>query len=487
MEEATSILLGFPPEADISNDDFYDQAVNIHIKQVEHLLSAKKTTVSGEDAVKILKLLDPAVHSISYLAILDSLSTYDGLSHEDRGRALIDFFLNFDPRQIRYVGSMFSLGLNRISTDSFPLPHDVKVSLIAGAILKIDPTGSMLTSHHLALVNLAYETDTAEYAFDVLDKQIVYFPGMSRNQGDKYKCDMSLPPTDYITPETGLTTRLDIQPTLEYDLLSGLLYCSRAQWAKACAAFERVITHPTRDGGVSTIMTDAYNKWLLVNLLVNGHTPEMPTHIGTAAKKAYETLSKPYAAVASHFDAMAALPLKEEVERQGETWSNDQNTGLVQQVLAAHQKWQIMDLRNVYSKVAIADIRQTTCSAETGDALPSDEEVEKLIQGMIVSGMLKGMIEKPADKPPYLTFLSESEELSESEYKHHIASAVQTLTELEAMYKTTNARLSTNPYWIKHLIREQKREKENAGQEPPTFDDQIEDEDLMSGVTTGRL
>lgn len=58
MEEATSILLGFPPQVDLSNDEFYDQAVNLHIKQIEQLLSSKKTTVSGEDAVRLLKVRD---------------------------------------------------------------------------------------------------------------------------------------------------------------------------------------------------------------------------------------------------------------------------------------------------------------------------------------------------------------------------------------------------------------------------------------------
>lgn len=347
----------------------------------------------------------------------------------------------------------------------------------------------MLTSHHLDLVTLAYDTDTAEHAFTVLDKQIVYFPGMFKTVSQKFLCDLSLSPTEYIMQETGLTVNLDVEKVLDYEIISGLLYCSRYQWQKARAAFERVITHPTRDGGVSKIMTDAYSKWLLVNLLVNGRTPEMPANVGSNAKKAYETVGKPYMAIASHFDGMAAVSLKKEVEDHAQQWREDQNLGLVRQVLAAHQKWQIMDLRNVYSKVSIADIRRNTFSAETGDILPSDHDVEMLIQGMIESGMLKGIIEKPDGKPIYLKYLSEAEELSETEYKGEIASALQRMTELESIYRTTNARLSTNAYWVKHVIREQKREKENSGQGPlaQTFDAQVEDEDLMSGVLSGGI
>lgn len=373
----------------------------------------------------------------------------------------------------------------------------MKVNLVANAILRIDPTGSMLTSHHLDLVYLAHTTDTAEHAFGVLDKQIVFFPGLASDQSSTYinsnaslqkpLCDLSLPPTDYIKQETGLTMNVDVEKVLEYEFYSGLLYCSREQWRKALAAFERVITHPTRDGGVSKIMADAYKKWLLVSLLVNGRTPEAPSNAGYNAKKAYETLGKPYAAIASHFDAMAAVALKKEVEDHAQEWRADQNSGLVRQVLASHQKWQIMDLRKVYSKVPLSDIRKTTFSAETGAILPSDGEIESLIRGMIESGMLKGIIEKPDGKPAYLKFLSEAEELSETEYKNEIASAMLRLKELEEIYRTTNARLSTNPYWVKHVIREQKREKENSGQAAlsQSFDVEVEDEDLMSGVMSG--
>lgn len=360
--------------------------------------------------------------------------------------------------------------------------------MVTAAILRLDPTGSLLTDKHLILVRLAYETDTAEYALEAIDKQIVYFPNMAKGTTvgapQKSLCDLSLSPPEYISPETSLSEALDIEGVLQYDLLCGLLYCSRSQWQKARAAFERVITHPTREGGVSKIMVDAYNKWLLVSLLVNGRTPEIPATAGSVAKKTYETTGKPYAAIASHFDTIAALPLKKEVETNVQLWQSDRNIGLVQQVLAAHQKWQIIDLRNVYTKISLTSIRKATCSAETGAPLETDDEVERLIEGMIQSDMLKGVIQKPRGKPAYLEFFSEFSELSETEYKTEMASAMLKMRELEAIYRSTSQRLSTNKYWVHHLIKEKKREKENAAQSVPisSFDSQIEDEDLMSGI-----
>lgn len=342
----------------------------------------------------------------------------------------------------------------------------------------------MLTTLHLELVNLAYDTDNAEHAFCVLDKRIVYFPGMESGHTNLL-CDMSLYPPDYINSYSGLTEPLDVLAVLEYDYICGLLYVTRGQWKKARDAFERVIVHPTRDGGVSTVMTETYNKWLLVSLLVDGHTPQTPSNVGLAASKMYPSTGKPYLALAAHFDAMTAVELKRDVDANLQLWRDDRTSGLVQDVLAAHQKWQIMGLRNVYSKIAISQIRETTCSAETGEALPSDGDVEKLIQGMIDSKMLNGCIKKPEGKPAYLEYLADVEELTEVEYKREVAATTKRLRELGDIYSATNARMGTNTQWVKHVIREKKREKDNeVGQtmvqlSTGTLDD---DEDLMTGL-----
>ncbi|CAN8106381.1 unnamed protein product [Discula destructiva] len=491
MEDAATTLLGFPPAEPLDSNHEYDQAIMLHRTRVKELIT-KSQFVKDANAVQLLELLDPEVNSLSYLTVLDALRDYDGISAEQRSTATILFLTSFDVRQIRYVANLFRDYLSYMTSNNSIIPRHVQAGLISNSILRIDPTGSMLTTTHLELAELAFETDTADCAFSVLDKQIVYYPGMDkdstsrRNLHEKILCDMNLSPPDYITPETGLTDALTIEQVLEYNFLCGLLYASRSQWKKARAAFERIITHPTRDGGVSKIMTEAYDKWLLLSLLVTGQTPEIPANAGSYAKKAYETLGKPYLALAAHFDAMTAVEFKKEVEAHAQLWHDDRNNGLIHEILAAHQKWQIMNLRKVYSKVSITQIRETTCSAETGNALPSDGDVEKLVQGMIDSKMLKGVMAKPDGKPAYLEYLPEVEELSEADYKKEVAAAMKRAKELEAVYRTTNARLGTNPYWLKHVIREQKREKDNIPHHS-AMSYEAYDEDLMTGITPSGL
>jgi COP9 signalosome complex subunit 3 len=420
--------------------------------------------------------------------------------------------LTFDARQIRYVGSHLTTWLDKVASGTLlpvglPSPslcaslvntvclqHDLAVEVLAKAILRLDPSGAMLTSHHLSLVRLAYDNNVPDPAFQVTDKEIVYFPGMFRDQlapdpedaeVQRPLCDLRLPPPSYIMVDTGLTTLVTTDQVLQYDLTCGLLYCSKRQWVKARAAFERVITHPTRDGGISKIMIDAFNKWVLAGLLVDGHTPTVPPTAGSNAIRTYETTSKPYLSIATHFDTMDATTLKAEVEANAGVWANDRNTGLVQEVLAAHQKFQIIDLSRIYSKIALADLRQKTCSAETGEILPSDDDLETLVQGMISSDMLHGAIEKPAGKPPYLHYLPDSDGLSEKQYQREIAAIFVKMKDIEAIYKTTSERLSTDPYYVKQHLRDLQREKDMEQLKSSPFNETVDDEDLMTDVHEG--
>lgn len=345
-----------------------------------------------------------------------------------------------------------------------------------------------MTSHHIAFAKLAYHSGNIEPAFKVIEKNVVYYPGMmSKKQEPKYLCDMTLPPPSYISKETGLTLGLQVSQVLEYDLLCGMMHCSAKQWAKASAAFERVLSYPTRDQGVSKIMAEAHNKWILVNLLLSGRSPSLPAYTSAAARRHYETLGKPYTMIGAHFDSLDAAALKTEAEQNLQRWQEDGNFGLMREVLAAHQQWQIINLRDVYSKISIADIRTKTRSAETGESLEIDEEVEVLIKDMIASGMMAGTIEKPDGAPAYLKFLQTSNELTEHEFSAELQITSQKIKDLQPVLKATNERLSTTKEYIRHVIKEQKREKENAGRDAAIgFDATIEDEDLMGGLLPGQ-
>lgn len=267
-------------------------------------------------------------------------------------------------------------------------------------------------------------------------------------------------------------------------MLRGMMYCALRDWSKAFAAFQRVVTYPTREGGTSKIMIEAYKKWVLVSLLSKGKLAETPSNTPAASAKLYANLAKPYTSVAVAFVADDAQVLKAEVEKNTAIWLEDANTGLVKEVLSAYQKWRVLALEQIYSNISLSEIRQQTTSAETGEKLQKDEDVETLIQNMIISGMLSGVIEKNDDGTKYLSFLSLTTPFTEVEFVDRVKNTASQLMQLQNYFKITKERLGTNKEYLKHVIKEEKRaaDKSNDPEPVPDFDATVDDEDLMGGI-----
>ncbi|KAI0838634.1 hypothetical protein F5Y06DRAFT_39919 [Hypoxylon sp. FL0890] len=483
MDQLASTLLSYPPEAGLDHDVDRDSDIKAHVNRLSKLLKEKDADIVAHGP-ELLELLNPAVNSLSYLAVLHTL-IIPGIASSVPRDLILDkfvlFLITFDARQCRYARGHLHDVFLAAGSGQF-LPPSAAVEALSTAILRLDPTGSLLTPSHILLAKLAYNTDNIEPALQVIDKNIVYFPGMSNYGEPKNLGDLSLPPPVYISRETGLTGTLKSTSVLEYDLLRGMMYCSRRDWAKAYDAFEKVVAYPTREGSTSKIMIEAYKKWVLVSLLFKGKIVEPQSYTGTLASKLYANLAKPYTAVAVLFSTDNAQALKAEVEKNTQTWLEDGNTGLTQEVLAHYQKWRVLGLERIYSKISLSEIRQQTISAETGKVLEKNKDVETLIQNMIISGMLSGVIEKNDDGTRFLTFLSPSTQLSEQDFAKELANTALRLKQLHPIFKTTKERLGTSKEYIKHVVKEEKRAEKNEPDPTLAFDAHVDDEDLMGGV-----
>ncbi|KAJ1326628.1 COP9 signalosome complex subunit 3 [Microdochium nivale] len=483
-------LKAFPPTSQhaLSTDEAYDGAVTAHLKALSRLLNTSSADLAIHGP-ELLKELDPSIHSLSYLAVIHTLvipNLATSASPENILEKLVTFLLSYDARQIRYAGSHLLDVFTAVGSGHL-LPPSVAVGALATAILRLDPSGSILTSAHISLVKLAYNSDNIAPALPVLDKSIVYYPGMAGQAQPERLCDMTLPPPVYISRSTGLTTTLKAPNVLEYDLLCGMAYIARRSWRQAASALERVVTFPTKDSGTSKIMVEAYKKWVLVSLLQNGRHREPPAITGPGALKQYSVHGKAYTVLASLFTAENALALKQEVDNNNAQWAEDGNVGLVQEVLSQYQAWQILNLRDVYSKISVPEIREHTQSAETGAPLGSDADIESLVQNMIISGMLRGVIQKNDDGTSYLTFLptaSTQQTSSELEFARELAATAARLKQLQPIFRATNERLGTNRDYVKHAVKEAKRGTDRGGDGDGMmgFQTEVDDEDLMGGI-----
>ncbi|KAI0535427.1 cop9 subunit [Xylaria digitata] len=485
MDQYASALLAFPPQNEPDDNETYHKAAMLHVQRILKMIKERAKDLTAFSA-ELFNVVDPAVNSLSYLAILHALlfpSLATKIPHHFILQKLATFMMVFDGRQCRYGGFLLLDILDAVGNGRL-LPPSVGVECLATAILKLDPSGTILTSSHILLAKLAYDTDNIQPALPVIEKDIVYYPGMANCHDAQYPCDLELPPPLYISKTSGLTTLLKSSMVLEYDLLCGMMYCARREWWKARKAFERAVTSPTKDGSCSKIMVDAFKKWILVSLLSEGrHGNTPPPYTSESILKIFGILGRAYISFATAFATDDVEQLKLEVQNNTQLWVEDGNIGLIEEVMASYQKWRVLSLQDIYTKISIAEIRAQTKSAETGTVLNKDEDVEALVQNMIIAGMLKGVIEKNDDGTKFLLFHSPTTHLLEQEMEQEIRTHMTRLRDLKDVFNATSQRLGTSKEYIKWVIKESKRDKSSDAQDPTlAFETQIDDEDLMGGI-----
>lgn len=144
---------------------------------------------------------------------------------------------------------------------------------LRSAILRLDPSGSSLTSNHLLFSQLCLRSRSYVAALPVIGKDICYIPAHSdqnylrRSQSQLCSKDAS---ATYLTAASGLSTRLTATHYLQYFLYTAMVYLGLKKWQKALHALEAVITAPSSNS-TSVIMIEAYKKWILANLLSKGN------------------------------------------------------------------------------------------------------------------------------------------------------------------------------------------------------------------------
>lgn len=347
-------------------------------------------------------------------------------------------------------------------------------------MLRIDPSRSAFTSVHLPFAQLAYTSNNLDAALPVIDSDLIYFPNMSGSKEAQCLCDPKLDVSGYVDAIAG-----QVKPSmiLEYNLVRGLIYMAKRDWDKAQTALAQVVTHPTKDRSASKFMTEAHKKWILLGLLSSGKPSALPTYTSASARSTYNHSSKPYEAVASIFVKGDVSQLLAKIEEHRSLWETEGNASLINEVLSAFQKWQIVNLRKIFKSVSIADIRTSTISGHTGKVLENDQAVCNLVNEMIDSGMLKGKIETGNDgSDTFLEFVETDCGIMENTFAQEIARCHNRIEMLTQQYKFANEQLSGSKEYVRYMVREQKRQEKEGADAPSEFDSNVEDEDLMTGV-----
>jgi COP9 signalosome complex subunit 3 len=353
-------------------------------------------------------------------------------------------------------------------------------------MLRLNPSGSVLTTVHLYLVKLALETRLYDAVAPLLEKHILYYPNTKDQPKPKYICELGLSPAAYMTISSGLASKLKPLDIMEYFYCCGMVFIGMRRWEDALDALESTITYPAKDSAVSKVMVEAYKKWVLVGALLEGKYLSLPKTTTSASSKAYHAIGKPYEAVAQIFETGTASRLKAECDCGQGVWEQDHNVGLIYAFLGAYQRFQIRNLGKVYTKISIPEILNLTMSAETGAKLAGPQEMETLVRNMIQDGSLKATLSNAPGQPAVLTFDARDPILTEAQMQAEFAAAAERINGVTQHIKQTDRTLTHEKEYIVH-VKKQKASASKFGSTDQGIGGEMdwnamEEEELMSGV-----
>ena len=447
-------------------------------------------------------MISPANDTIIYLIALDNIidSVLDvpksapkrlpeQLLPEGRfwngiARALTEF----DPVQVRYVGQrlrrLVQIVANGAEQDGNPIPA---IQLLQNVILRLDSTSSTLTTTHFLYIKTCLLSRAYSEAAYILDMPLYSVVGdmnkMAAARTFNFLCsDHRDTAFLYLNPSTGLTGKFSSSMLLQYNLYAAMCYMALQRYGEAKFFLEAVITAPTSMNVLSKIMVEAYKKWLLLGIIMNGETPTPPKTLSGNNLRSMRALSKPYECVAEAFKSGNFIELQAEVEVGAAWWAEDVNEGLIQQVCEAFRKFMVVRLGRTFSAVSVSEVAKKTS--------PDPKNISETVAymtGLIQSGQLKADLvtsATTANAVPVLRFVSDGSAKQQAAKQREAAEMAKKAKEMQDLFKHVaddDSKLEvTKEYleFLKKLKKSKNSELDPAG-DPPGMEI---DEEIMGDL-----
>ncbi|RXN25992.1 COP9 signalosome complex subunit 3 [Labeo rohita] len=148
----------------------------------------------------------------------------------------------------------------------------------------------------------------------------------------------------------------DAKHFLCYYYYGGMIYTGLKNFERALYFFEQAITTPAM--AVSHIMLEAYKKYILVSLILHGKVQQLPKYTSQIVGRFIKPLSNAYHELAQVYATNNPAELRALVNKHSETFTRDNNTGLVKQCLSSLYKKNIQRLTKIEDGEIYASINQ---------------------------------------------------------------------------------------------------------------------------------
>ncbi|XP_012871793.1 PREDICTED: COP9 signalosome complex subunit 3 [Dipodomys ordii] len=148
----------------------------------------------------------------------------------------------------------------------------------------------------------------------------------------------------------------DAKHFLCYYYYGGMIYTGLKNFERALYFYEQAITTPAM--AVSHIMLESYKKYILVSLILLGKVQQLPKYTSQIVGRFIKPLSNAYHELAQVYSTNNPSELQNLVNKHSETFTRDNNMGLVKQCLSSLYKKNIQRLTKIEDGEIFASINQ---------------------------------------------------------------------------------------------------------------------------------
>ncbi|NXS50020.1 CSN3 protein, partial [Balaeniceps rex] len=228
----------------------------------------------------------------------------------------------------------------------------------------------------------------------------------------------------------------------------------RNNFERALYFYEQAITTPAM--AVSHIMLESYKKYILVSLILLGKVQQLPKYTSQIVGRFIKPLSNAYHELAQVYSTNKPSELRNLVNKHSETFTRDNNMGLVKQCLSSLYKKNIQRLTKTFLTLSLQDMASRV-------QLSGPQEAEKYVLHMIEDGEIFASINQ---KDGMVCFHDNPEKYNNPAMLHNIDQEMLKCIELDERLKAMDQEITVNPQFVQKSMGSQ---EDDSGTKPSSY------------------
>ncbi|EMR11206.1 hypothetical protein PNEG_00797 [Pneumocystis murina B123] len=342
----------------------------INVEEIQNILIPYLKSLSIDILVRLepqdpLKVLDPETYSIGYLYILLARVQISKLESiwEDCVTFLnvfnISLVSTLTPDEFKKILKWICDNANTID-ESF-----LVIDVLKSTLERYPDFAISLTPVRTIFVKQCFITKAYEKARFILDIDVEIF---DKNNGITY--------IDHLL----------------YHFYGALLYIKLKLFDRALQFLRIIISAPTRN--TSVIQVNAYKKFVILSLIVNGKMEPIPYITDSIATKTYKVFGKVYNEFSQAYERQDHQEIKDIYLKYRSVFIEDKNNKLIKYAINSLSYHEIYRFKEIYTSISIIDINRKIGPWDDIllDSQDSYNLTEKFISNMIQNGKLNAII-----------------------------------------------------------------------------------------------